>query len=344
MLPEIPYDDDCEDWSLPLTDDEDTSNMPSNAERARSNYPAGEIAPERVRMSQGMSWASQGLLMGTLILGSFFGGLQLFGANSAVPPVAHKEPLEFNAGDPAKAVELPPEVVPIGNVKKRDELLEGTANAKRAAPAAFAKPKAKASLYDRVRQAVLENKTEETERLGMGDVAYQNVPNDGLIMVGMAVTYVPQFTHHVIKSVRPIYQRPDGTRYDGPVCGRPTGISERVVAKEGYAIGAATIKAGMGIDGMQLTYMEIGPDGLNPNKTYLSKWLGGYGGADARTFVNDGRPIVGIAGMVSKLNFGPAFCMGLVTIRAEALEDADGPVLRQTQPQRRQQQILRVPQ
>jgi hypothetical protein len=81
----------------------------------------------------------------------------------------------------------------------------------------------------------------------------------------------------------------------------------------------------MGIDGMQLTFMEIGTDGLNPAKTYLSKWLGGYGGSGARTFVNDGRAIIGIAGMPSKDRNGPAFCLCLVTTKAEALADADGP-------------------
>src|SRR5205807_4125061 len=124
-----------------------------------------------------------------------------------------------------------------------------------------AQPKPKGSLYARIRQVVQENKTEETERLGIGDVAYQSVPQDGSIMVGMEVTYAPFFNHNVIKSVRPIYQGPDGRRYDGSLCGNPTQDRERVVAKDGYAIGAATIKAGMGIDGMQLTFMEIGADG-----------------------------------------------------------------------------------
>ena len=78
---------------------------------------------------------------------------------------------------------------------------------------------------------------------------------------------------------------------------------------------------------MQLTFMEIGADGLSPNKSYLSKWLGGYGGADAKTYLNDGRPVIGIAGMWSKHNFGPAFCMGLVTTRAGALAAAAQPRL-----------------
>src|SRR5262249_14481038 len=145
------------------------------------------------------------------------------------------------------------------------------------------------------------------------------------ILVGMAVTYAPFFNHQIIKSVRPIYQGPDGRRYDGPVCGNPTGVGERVVAREGYAVGGAAIKAGMGVDGMQLTVLGIAADGLNPDKTYLSKWLGGYGGSDARTYVNDGRPIFGVAGMRSKDPNGPAFCLCLVTTRAGAVAEAGGP-------------------
>ncbi|HEV3144705.1 MAG TPA: hypothetical protein VGZ47_12520 [Gemmataceae bacterium] len=383
---ESPHDADCDDWSLPLTDDEDKADVAPEVKRPQPDRTDLEMLPEpetaravpvlsgaastphfegdvlvppvaggneaRRRKSdtdklsgRWMGWASKGLLMCTLFLGSFFAGLQFFWANSRVPPVAHQESSQANAGNPARAIDLPPvpPIVPINNVKQPDDLPKSTGqNAQPAAPVAVppvaakapvtakgpaqandAKPDRAASLYDRVRQVVLENKTEETERLGMGDIAYQDVPDDGSIMVGMAVTYAPFFTHQIIKSVRPIYQGPDGKRYDGPVCGTPTGVGERVVAKEGYAIGGAAIKAGMGIDGMQLTFMEIGADGLDPNKTYLSKWLGGYGGAGARTFVNDGRPIIGIAGMRSRNLNSPAFCLCLVTTRAGALADAD---------------------
>jgi hypothetical protein len=300
---------------------------------------------------QWLGWA-RGLLMCPLLLWTFFAGLQFFwAANAMVPPVAHQESREANAGDPAGAVDLPPMpqiVATLISAKQRDDLVNSTGQnaqpaalvaaaapvtAKAPAPANDARPKSKASLYARVRQAVLENKTEETQRLGIGDIAYQDVPDDGSIMVGMEVTYAPFFTHNIIKSVRPIYQRPDGTRYDGSVCGNPTQVRERIVARTGYAIGAASIKAGMGIDGMQLTFMEIGADGLNPNKTYLSKWLGGYGGSGARTFVNDGRPIVGIAGMWSNNPHSPAFCMCLVTTRAGAIADREPP-LRQIVPRK----------
>jgi hypothetical protein len=275
-------------------------------------------------------WVSKGLVMGTLFLGTMFTGTQFFRASSTV--LARQDSTQAKAGDSTRAADVPPapEIVPINNTKKQDDLPNSTEQ--KAAPAVpvvvpkqvpvqpiEAKPKPKPSLYARIRQVVRENRIVETERLGLGDIAYQNVPEDGSIMVGMEVTYVPFFNHNIIKSVRPIYQKPDGTRYDGPICGSPTKDVERVVAREGYAIGAAAIKPGMGIDGMQLTFMEIGPDGLNPNKSYLSKWLGGYGGTSARMYVNDGRPIIGIAGMRSSDTRGPAFCMCLVTIPAGAM-------------------------
>jgi hypothetical protein len=318
-------------------------------------------------LRQWMAWAGKGLLMGSLFFGSLFAGVQFFGPNSTAPPVAHEESRQADAGDPARTVDLPPvpPIVPINNAKRPDEprnrigqnaqpaapvTAEAPVTAKVRARANDAKPKSTASLYARVRQVVLENKTEETQRLGIGDVAYSNVPDDGSIMVGMEVTYAPFFNHQIIKSVRAVYQGPDGKLYNGPVCGNPTGVRERVIAKEGYAIGGAAIKAGMGIDGVQLTFMEIGTDGLNPNKTYLSKWLGGYGGSDAQMFVNDGRPIVGIAGMRSSNPNSPAFCLCLVTTRAGTIADdaLDQEITRPQQPilprdkeisKQRQQQI-----
>jgi hypothetical protein len=276
-----------------------------------------------------LGWAAKGLLMGVLFLWSLFAGLQFFWANSTVLAVARQESKEAKV-QPAAPTPPPPETpmtVPPPEPAVPPALPVAV---KTPTQANNARPKSTVSIYDHVRQVVRANKTVETERLGIGDIAYQDVPADGSIVVGMEVTYAPFFNHNIIKSVRAIYQGRDGTRYDGPVCGTPTALSERVVAKAGYALGGATIRSGMGIDGMQLKFMQIGADGLNPDKSYLSKWLGGYG-ANARTYVNDGRPIIGIAGMRAKDTRGPAFCLCLVTIPQEPapLQTAVPPIVSQ---------------
>jgi hypothetical protein len=319
-----------EDWSLPLSDEE-MLPVPELVEPAPVFLELAVPAPvviggNEARPRRWIGWAGKALLMFALFLGSFSAALPFFWVNStpAVAPVALQESGEAKADLPPP----PPIVLPLNKAKEFDELLKSFGqNAQPPAPAKEAKliiPRP--SLYERVRRVVRENKTEETDRLGIGDIAYQNVPEDGSIMVGMEVTYAPFFTHQIIKSVRPIYQRPNGTRYDGPVCGTPTQVGERVEARHGYAIGGAAIKAGMGIDALQLTFMEIGAERLNPDKSYLSKWLGGHGGAGARNFVNDGRPIIGIAGMRSKNDRSPAFCLGLVTTRAELITNAVRPL------------------
>ena len=87
-----------------------------------------------------MGWASR-LLMGTLFLGSLFGGVRFFAANSPVPPVAPHESTQASAGDPASAddlaLDLPsePPIVPIDIAKQLDDLLNGTGqNAQASAP------------------------------------------------------------------------------------------------------------------------------------------------------------------------------------------------------------------
>jgi hypothetical protein len=86
-----------------------------------------------------MRRASKGLLMWLLFLGSWFVGVQFFGANSTVPPVTGQEFREARAGDLARVVDLPPEppVVAVNNANQGDELLNGPGqNAPLAAPVA----------------------------------------------------------------------------------------------------------------------------------------------------------------------------------------------------------------
>src|SRR5439155_13293950 len=111
-------------------------------------------------------------------LGTWFAGVQFFGASPTVPPVARQEARDADAGVPARAPELPPvrPIVHLDDAKQREDLPNRSGqDAPPAAPApvppeapveaeapARAKdgPKSTASLYARVRQVVRENKTE----------------------------------------------------------------------------------------------------------------------------------------------------------------------------------------
>jgi hypothetical protein len=151
---ESPPDADCDDWSLPLSDEQDQADVAPEVERPQPERTDKEMLPERETvkalpvlvgaastpqfdqdilapaearqrqkstdklLAQWLDWASTGLLASTLILGSFFAGVRW--ANFRFPYVA-QESREANVGDPARAIDLPPAapIVPINNAKQR---------------------------------------------------------------------------------------------------------------------------------------------------------------------------------------------------------------------------------
>ena len=89
-----------------------------------------------------MDWGCKGLLLLTLIIGSFFAGRQLLGAHSTVPPVAHQETSEANTPEPARVIVLQPQFVPFNIAKQFDDVVKALGQqGKPAAPMAVAKPK-----------------------------------------------------------------------------------------------------------------------------------------------------------------------------------------------------------
>jgi hypothetical protein len=130
---DAPPDPDCDNWDLPVSEEEETEMQPA-VESERSVQPDEEILPEPGtvetlpvlagavsashfewdllppaaggselrqresntdrRLRQWMRWASTGLLMWILFLGSFLAGRQFFGADSTAAPVARKESRE----------------------------------------------------------------------------------------------------------------------------------------------------------------------------------------------------------------------------------------------------------
>jgi S1-C subfamily serine protease len=127
-------------------------------------------------------------------------------------------------------------------------------------------------------------------------------PKDGLL-VGLEVGVGKFFNNDVIKAVRPVYragEKESMGEWHGPA--DPDIVKEvvKVVAKPGYAVGAITVKTGLGMDGLSVTFMKLGPDGLlNAADKYESNWIGGMGGGGPVT-IGDGLPAIGLVGKATE--------------------------------------------
>ncbi len=125
---------------------------------------------------------------------------------------------------------------------------------------------------------------------------FEEAPNEGLL-VGMEVGIGRFFDNPVVHAVRPIFRTgavDTVGQWHGPTVGKEM---QRIVAKPGYAVGAITVKNGLTIDGILITFMRVTPTGLDPGDSYDSPWIGGMGGGPA-VKLGDGLAVVGLIGKV----------------------------------------------
>jgi tetratricopeptide (TPR) repeat protein len=185
----------------------------------------------------------------------------------------------------------------------RIKLLTGPLAEAAGAEAKYHLGRTRTAIFARIDEAMKRNRLRDTQRLGTGENAFRDLPTAPAHVVGFDVGYGEFFGSPVISAIRPIYQTPAG-RTPGTAAGiakqgtKPT----RVEAKPGYAVGAISVRAGAGIDGFSVTFMQIEGDRLNPEKSYKSAWLGGRGGAPPRELGGDGAPVVGIFGRTNDEN------------------------------------------
>jgi hypothetical protein len=151
------------------------------------------------------------------------------------------------------------------------------------------------TLLKRVRHAIRTKQTWRSQRMGTGQHEYEEVPKGGALLVGFEVKYGTFGNSPTVTTLRPIFLTRQGELV-GTTHGVPGEGIRRVVAKPGYAVGALTIKAGLGVDGMSVTFMEIRQNGLDPKHAYESYWLGGMGGGPKTKLAGSGKPVIGIFG------------------------------------------------
>jgi serine protease Do len=153
-------------------------------------------------------------------------------------------------------------------------------------------------LLARIKEQVKSDRLPRTAEVGFaaGRNNFSAVPEVGALLVGFELTHNGQsFT-----AIRPIFLGEKG-QINGPVYGTPLGEPLKVIAKKGYAVSSVSIREGLvlggfGICGLTITYMEIGAEGLNAEKSYDTDYIGAAAGNNPVKIGSAGTPVVGIIG------------------------------------------------
>jgi predicted Zn finger-like uncharacterized protein len=147
-----------------------------------------------------------------------------------------------------------------------------------------------------------------------GGRMYVEVPPEGALLIGFQVTHGMFGPAKVVYGLRAIYQTKEGEKL-GALHGKaPTGPADTVTlkARPGYVVSGANLRAGLSIDGLQLTYRKLVSGRLDEKDTYTSDWAGNTTGGAPSSLGGQGIFFVGITGHV---NGGGNTCsLGLITV------------------------------
>jgi hypothetical protein len=166
------------------------------------------------------------------------------------------------------------------------------------------------SVFAAVRAAAARGHVEKTQQQGF-DIArgtFRDLPRQGGLLIGFDVGLGRFVDREVVYALRPLYLTADGeipTERYGLFVDRnlpnqtiKTKVSHqvRVKAKPGYAVGGVTIRTGLAIDGMSLTFIRIAGQALDSRDVYVSEWVGNSSGGREATLGGGGNLIVGVFG------------------------------------------------
>jgi S1-C subfamily serine protease len=130
---------------------------------------------------------------------------------------------------------------------------------------------------------------------GGGDPEFQQITPADSQFVGLHVGLGKFFDNDVVKSIRPVFRK-GSTDTLGTLVGTEIKRVVKVVAKPGYAVGALTVKNGLGVDGISITFMKVVDGKLDPSDAYESDWIGGQGGGGPVKLAGDGVAVLGVIG------------------------------------------------
>lgn len=107
-------------------------------------------------------------------------------------------------------------------------------------------------------------------------------------MLGFAYSFSAWDGHPCFGQIRPVFK-------DIPL----RQFKERVMAKEGYAVGGVNVEASPYFSGLQVIFMRVDGKRLKPTDSYLSDWIrapSATATTEKATYKSDGKLVVGIHG------------------------------------------------
>jgi hypothetical protein len=128
-----------------------------------------------------------------------------------------------------------------------------------------------------------------------GDPEFKDMAPDEGLLIGFEVGLVKSGKQNLIRAIKPIFLTGD-KEMTGEQRGTKLGNVVTLKAKEGYAVGAISVKGGF--DGMSVTFMKIKDDGkLDPKDSYESDYVGiDEKKSNPVKQGGDGTPVIGIVG------------------------------------------------
>ena len=116
-------------------------------------------------------------------------------------------------------------------------------------------------------------KSGETDILGgTFDPVFKDFGPDGALLVGFEIGLGKWLNNDVIVAARPIFR---GKAGDALGTAHGTSTDTKILkAKEGYAVGAVSVRTGLTVDGLSITFMKIAGDKLDATDSYESEWVG----------------------------------------------------------------------
>ncbi len=154
-----------------------------------------------------------------------------------------------------------------------------------------------AGLISAVSKKVLLKQHTELPEKGPNPDAYQELPPEGAVLVGINCKVGKYGQYTVITALQPIYATKLGRKF-GAWRGRTDGQIVEILARDGYAVSDIGLGVGAYIDSIQVRFARVTRSGLNLADSYESKRFGGAReiGQYARGKTASDQPVVGIFG------------------------------------------------